>query len=182
VRVIGNTAHSDDYATATTTPCLALRQVERRRRLGWTPDADTLLELTAGKGDGEARYAGRGMDGSQFKRESLGLRFEKSNIGEVLDKLEAQVYYNYADHVMDNYTLRTPSGTGMMAGPCASNVDRRTLGARIKATWRWADVQLISGLDAQTNEHRQRSGMGIDTYKDLPWTKDADFHNYGAFG
>jgi iron complex outermembrane receptor protein len=44
--------------------------------VGWTPDADTLLELTAGKGDGEARYAGRGMDGSQFKRESLGLRFE----------------------------------------------------------------------------------------------------------
>ena len=75
----------------------------------------------------------------------------------VLDKLEAQVYYNYADHVMDNYTLRTPSGTGMMAGPMASNVDRRTLGARIKGTWRWADVQLISGIDAQTNEHRQRS-------------------------
>ncbi|MCP5640034.1 TonB-dependent copper receptor, partial [Klebsiella pneumoniae] len=60
--------------------------------LGWTPDQDTLLELTAGKGDGEARYAGRGMDGSQFKRESLGLRFEKSNLGEVLDKVEAQVY------------------------------------------------------------------------------------------
>jgi iron complex outermembrane receptor protein len=25
----------------------------------------------------------------------------------VLDKVEAQVYYNYADHVMDNYSLRT---------------------------------------------------------------------------
>ena len=122
------------------------------------------------------------MDGSQYKRESLGLRFEKSNIGDVLDKIEAQVYYNYADHVMDNYTLRTPSGTGMMAGPMASNVDRRTLGARIKATWRWADYQLISGIDAQTNEHRKRSGMGIDTYKDQNWSKDADFHNYGAFG
>ena len=118
---------------------------------------------------------------AQFKRESLGLRFEKSNIGDVLDKVEAQIYYNYADHVMDNYTLRTPSGTGMMAGPMASNVDRRTLGARIKATWRWADVQLISGIDAQTNEHRQRSAMGIDTYKDLPRNKDADFHNYGVF-
>ena len=121
------------------------------------------------------------MDGSQFLRESLGLRVEKSNITDVLEKLEAQVYYNYADHVMDNYTLRTPSGTGMMAGPMASNVDRRTLGARIKATWRWADIQLITGLDAQTNEHRQRSGMGIDTYKDQPFTKDADFHNYGVF-
>lgn len=182
VRVIGNTAHSDDYRDGNN-DIVASRYDKWNGdvALGWTPDADTLIELTAGKGDGEARYAGRGMDGSQFLRESLGLRFEKSNISEVLEKLEAQVYYNYADHVMDNYTLRTPSGTGMMAGPMASNVDRRTLGARIKATWRWADVQLITGLDAQTNEHRQRSSMGIDTYKDLPYSKDADFHNYGVF-
>ncbi|MGY3640313.1 MULTISPECIES: TonB-dependent copper receptor [Pseudomonas] len=182
VRVIGNTAHSDDYRDGNN-DIVASRYDKWNGdiALGWTPDADTLIELTAGKGDGQARYAGRGMDGSQFLRESLGLRLEKSNISEVLEKLEAQVYYNYADHVMDNYTLRTPSGTGMMAGPMASNVDRRTLGARIKATWRWADVQLITGLDAQTNEHRQRSSMGIDTYKDVPYSKDADFHNYGVF-
>ena len=183
VRVIGNTAHSDDYkdGNGDTVPS-RYDKWNGDIALGWTPDADTLLELTAGKGDGEARSAGRGMDGSQYKRESLGLRFEKSNLGEVLDKIEAQVYYNYADHVMDNYTLRTPSGTGMMSGPMASNVDRRTLGARIKATWLWADYQLISGIDAQTNEHRKRMGMGIDTYKDANWSKDADFHNYGAFG
>ena len=183
VRVIGNTAHSDDYKDGNndTVPS-RYDKWNGDVALGWTPNADTLLELTAGKGDGEARYAGRGMDGSQFKRESLGLRFQQSNISDVLEQIEAQVYYNYADHVMDNYTLRTPSGTGMMAGPMASNVDRRTLGARVKATWRWADLQLISGLDAQTNEHRQRSAMGIDTYKDLPYTKDADFHNYGVFG
>lgn len=183
VRVIGNTAHADDYRDGNndTVPS-RYDKWNGDVALGWTPTPDTLLELTAGKGDGEARYAGRGMDGSQFKRESLGLRFEQTNLSDVLEKLEAQVYYNYADHVMDNYTLRTPSGTGMMAGPMASNVDRRTLGARVKATWRWADLQLISGLDAQTNEHRQRSAMGVDAYKDVPRTKDADFHNYGVFG
>jgi iron complex outermembrane receptor protein len=182
VRVIGNTAQADDYKDGNNdTVASRYDKWNGDVALGWTPDTDTLLELTAGKGDGEARYAGRSMDGSQFKRESLGLRFEKSNISDVLEQLEAQVYYNYADHVMDNYTLRTPSGTGMMASPMASNVDRRTLGARVKATWRWADVQLISGIDAQTNEHRQRSAMGIDTYKDQPYTKDADFHNYGVF-
>ncbi|MFC0338074.1 iron complex outermembrane recepter protein [Kushneria avicenniae] len=36
--------------------------------LGLTPDDDTWLELNAGRGNGEARYAGRGMDGSQFLR------------------------------------------------------------------------------------------------------------------
>ncbi|MBH3357229.1 TonB-dependent copper receptor [Pseudomonas guariconensis] len=181
-RFVGNQSRSDDYddGHGDTVPS-RWDKWNGDVALGWTPDADTLLELTAGKGDGEARYAGRGMDGSQFKRESLGLRFEKSNLGEVLDKVEAQVYYNYADHVMDNYSLRTPSGSGMMGMPMVSNVDRRTLGARVKATWRWADVQLLSGLDAQTNEHRKRGGMGIDAHKGQPWTKDADFHNYGVF-
>ncbi|MFJ3261196.1 TonB-dependent copper receptor [Pseudomonas sp. NPDC086581] len=183
VRVTGNKSQSDDYEDGggNTVPS-RWNKWNGDVAVGWTPDADTLVELTAGKGDGEARYAGRGMDGSQFKRESLGLRFEKSNIGEVLDKLEAQVYYNYADHVMDNYSLRTPSGTGMMAGPMASNVDRRTLGGRLAATWRWDDFKLITGVDAQTNEHRERSGMGINTYDEQPWDKDAVFHNYGAFG
>lgn len=83
--------------------------------LGWTPDKDTWLELTAGQGDGEARYAGRSMDGSQFKRESLGMRFEKSNIGDVFDKFEASTYYNYADHIMDNFSLRSP-GSMLMSG------------------------------------------------------------------
>ncbi|MCO7622624.1 TonB-dependent copper receptor [Pseudomonas guariconensis] len=181
-RFVGNQSRSDDYddGHGDTVPS-RWDKWNGDVALGWTPDADTLLELTAGKGDGEARYAGRGMDGSQFKRESLGLRFEKSNLGEVLEKVEAQVYYNYADHVMDNYSLRTPSGSGMMGMPMVSNVDRRTLGARVKATWRWADVQLVSGLDAQTNEHRKRGGMGIDAHKGQPWTKDADFHNYGVF-
>ncbi|MEF9897319.1 MAG: TonB-dependent copper receptor [Pseudomonas sp.] len=183
VRFVGNQSHSDDYedGNGDTVPS-RWDKWNGDVALGWTPDADTLVELTAGKGDGEARYAGRGMDGSQFKRESLGLRVEKSNIGEVWDKLEAQVYYNYADHVMDNYSLRTPSGMGMMGSPMVSNVDRRTLGGRIKGTWRWSDLQLIAGVDAQTNEHRQRGGMGIDVHKDMAWTKDADFHNYGAFG
>lgn len=181
-RFVGNQSRSDDYddGHGDTVPS-RWDKWNGDVALGWTPDADTLLELTAGKGDGEARYAGRGMDGSQFKRESLGLRFEKSNLGEALDKVEAQVYYNYADHVMDNYSLRTPSGSGMIGMPMVSNVDRRTLGARVKATWRWADVQLVSGLDAQTNEHRKRGGMGIDAHKGQPWTKDADFHNYGVF-
>ncbi|MFB4391522.1 MULTISPECIES: TonB-dependent copper receptor [unclassified Pseudomonas] len=181
-RFVGNQSRSDDYQDGNGDDVPSRwDKWNGDVTLGWTPDADTLLELTAGKGDGEARYAGRGMDGSQFKRESLGLRFEKSNFGEVLDTLEAQVYYNYADHVMDNYSLRTPSGSGMMGMPMVSNVDRRTLGARIKATWRWADVQWVSGLDAQTNEHRKRGGMGIDAHKGQPWSKDADFHNYGLF-
>lgn len=150
--------------------------------LGWTPDEDTWVELSGGRGDGEARYAGRGMDGARFLRESLALRAERSHLSETLEKVEAQLYYNYADHVMDNYSLRRPSGSGMMAGPMAANVDRRTLGGRLAATWRWDDLQLVAGADGQANEHRQRSAMGEGTYDRVPYDKDADFHTYGAFG
>lgn len=145
--------------------------------LGWTPDADTLLELTAGQGDGEARYAGRSMDGSRFKRESLGMRVEKSSPGEVFDKFEANVYYNYANHIMDNYSLRTPGGgMGMDMGmvmPMAMQLDRRTLGGRTMGTWLWSEVELRSGLDTQHNTHRSKEDTG--------WQEDARFHDYGAF-
>ncbi|NNS10135.1 TonB-dependent copper receptor [Erwinia sp. JH02] len=157
--------------------------------VGWTPDTDTLLELSAGKGDGEARYAGRSMDGSQFKRESLGMRFEKSNIGEVFDKFEASAYYNYANHIMDNYSLRSPgsssmggmsSGMGMGSSmnmsdssSMAMQLDRRTVGGRMMGTWLWQEFQLQSGADLQTNTHRSKDDSG--------WVKDARFHDYGVF-
>lgn len=156
--------------------------------LGWTPDDDTLMELTAGKSDGEARYAGRGMDGSQFKRESLGARFEKSNISDVFDKFEANIYYNYANHIMDNYSLRSPSmgmsGGGMgssmgmapimsMSMPMAMQLDRRTVGGRMMGTWMWSDYELRSGADTQRNTHRSKQDSG--------WDQDAEFHDYGLF-
>jgi iron complex outermembrane receptor protein len=53
------------------------------------------------------RYGGRSMDGTQFRRDSWGLRFEKQHLTPWLAKLEAQIYRNQADHVMDNFTLRT---------------------------------------------------------------------------
>ncbi|MBB1174907.1 TonB-dependent copper receptor, partial [Klebsiella pneumoniae] len=137
-------------------------------------DNDTLLEVTMGRGNGEARYAGRSMDGSQFKRESFGLRFEKRNLGGLLDKLEAQLYYNYADHVMDNYTLRTPDPHGMMPMAMASDVDRATWGGRIAGTWNLApDLGLVTGLDFQQSRHRSRSGTDTVSYRSQNWVKDA---------
>lgn len=187
LRVIGNRSHSGDYANGDGDSIPSRwDKWNGDMALGWTPDADTLIELSAGRGDGEARYAGRGMDGSQFERESLGLRVERESLGGVLDKVEAKLYYNYADHIMDNFRLRTPDPSSMMAMPMASQVDRRTLGARLAATWKWHEVELIGGLDAQRSEHRARrssySMMGGYTDADrYPWNKDALMHNYGVF-
>ena len=139
---MANSSQADDYADGNGDTAVADKW-NTDVALGWTPDEDTLVEFTAGRGDGFARYAGRGMDGSQFQRESLGLRFEKTNIGELLWP-EAQVYYNYADHIMDNYSLRDFVPSMMMPNPTLSRVDRRTLGGRLVGT-QWTDVELKAG-------------------------------------
>jgi len=80
VRVNGNRSESGDYrdGNGEVVPS-RWRKWNADAAIGWTPDADTVLELNAGTGDALARYAGRGMDGAAFKRSSYGLRFERGN-------------------------------------------------------------------------------------------------------
>lgn len=151
--------------------------------LGWTPDKDTRLEFSAIRSDGEAAYADRSMDGSKFDRTNYGLKFEKANIGGLLDKVEAQVYYNYVDHVMDNYKLR-PLPTGTMA--MASNPDRKTTGGRLAfSLLPGSQTQLVLGADWQKNIHTlRRSGTGgefVNSYKNQDRVEDANFDQYGLF-
>lgn len=182
VRVNGNRSESDDYrdGNGDVVPS-RWRKWNADAAIGWTPDADTVLEVSAGTGDAIARYAGRGMDGAAFKRESYGMRFEKHNLPGAWDKLEANLYYNSADHLMDNYTLRTPNPYSSMPMPMASNVERRTSGGRVAGEWRWQDVAVVAGIDAQESRHRARNGMGRGTWKQQPWKRDADFSNQGIF-
>lgn len=149
--------------------------------LGWTPDEDTLLEARVGAGDGRARYAARGMDGTRFERRSLGLRFEKRGLAGPLDALQASAYDNLADHVMDNYSMRDPDPAGPMSMPMGSNVDRRTQGGRVALDWHWERLALTVGADAQLSRHRERTAPGKGAYHALPWAPNADMRNVGVF-
>ncbi|WP_241591961.1 TonB-dependent copper receptor [Rosenbergiella epipactidis] len=172
LRLTGNHAQSNDYQDGD-----GHRVPSKWKKwnsdiaIGWTPDDDTLLELTAGQGNGNARYAGRGMDGSQFKRQSLGLTFKKENISETFTELTSHLYYNNADHVMDNFSLRHPMAG--MTMPMRSEVGRKTLGGRVMGTWQGDAAELRSGVDMQHNSHRRKfSGA---------WREDASFSDYGVF-
>ncbi|MCU9955104.1 TonB-dependent copper receptor [Burkholderia sp. BKH01] len=183
-RVTANHAHSQDYqdGNGNTVPS-QWDKWNADAALGWTPDDHTRVELTAGTGDGYAKYAGRGMDGAHFRRETFGLSFDKRHLGDVLDRIEARVYYNEADHVMDNYTLRQPDPTSSMPMRMASEVRRRTFGARAAATFRFGDdFKLVTGVDAQSNRLDSRSAMGRQNYGDQPWDAQATMWNAGAFG
>ncbi|MFW1852374.1 TonB-dependent copper receptor [Acinetobacter guillouiae] len=154
--------------------------------LGWTPDEDTWVELTGGKADGEAEYAGRTMDGSQFARESLGLRVEKKNLSPVIKKLEGQVNYSYNDHIMDNYSLRKPSPElvmnnkhEMVLNHSDMEVTRRTLNSRLAMTSEWDKLSLITGIDSQFNKH---GGDMVSPTMNMPFAINMKFQSYGAFG
>lgn len=158
--------------------------------LGWTPDEDTWLELKGGKADAEVAYAGRGMDGSQFKRDSLGLKFEKKNLNDVIKQVDAQVDYSYNDHIMDNFSLRTPpmmtmghgSMSHMMPNPMEMQVTRRSLNARATMTTEWDKLSLITGVDSQLNKHGKNMIMFAMPSMNTPSYMDMKFQSYGAFG
>jgi len=183
VRVVGNRSEQDDYEDGDG------RRVPSRWKkwntdveAGWTPAADTRLAATFGSGDGEARYGGRGMDGTQFKRDSAGLRFERGGFSGPLARVEASVYYNRADHVMDNFRLRDPDPTGPMPMPMEARLDRRTIGGRVATTWRLGAWDVVAGLDQQTSRHRNHEAidmMGIGG--PARWVPDARFDDTGAF-
>ncbi|ENX40839.1 TonB-dependent copper receptor [Acinetobacter courvalinii] len=147
--------------------------------LGWKPTADSWLELRAGKGDGEAAYAGRGMDGSQFKRESLGLHAEQKNLTDVIKKVEAQVDYSYNNHIMDNFRLRTPPSA--MPGKMEMEVARRTLNTRLAVTTDWNKFSVVSGVDTQHNKHGGNMIMYAMPDHNEPFSNDLKFQSYGAF-
>jgi iron complex outermembrane receptor protein len=188
-RIIANHAHSQDYqdGDGNTVPS-QWDKWNTDAAIGITPDANTRIELSAGTGDGYAKYAGRGMDGVHFRRETFGLRLDKQHINKVIERIEAQVYYNEADHVMDNYTLRAPDPSSSMTMPMASEVRRRTTGGRIAFTLNLAQpLTLVTGIDAQTNKLDSRSAMAMMgassvDYGSKPWLANTTLWNVGAFG
>lgn len=143
--------------------------------LGWTPDDDTLVELSAAQSDGEAAYADRAMDGTRFRREATALRVEKKHVNALVESLALGAYTSGVDHVMDDQELRAPGTMGY------SNLLRDTDGGRVSAGLRVAAPTLLTvGADLQQDSHRARSampGMPYSAFRD-----DADFAQYGVFG
>lgn len=153
--------------------------------LGWTPEEHTRVSLRASESRASAAYADRSMDGSRFDRSHLGLSLDRRALSPLVQRVEAQAYVNAVDHVMDNFSLRTPPANP--AQRMASNPDRHTSGGRLAATLRPDDRHLlVLGLDQQSHVHTVRnSGMGgelASPYEARPRLEDARFDNLGVYG
>ncbi len=153
-------------------------------KAGWNIDASTRLSVDAVGSRAEAAYADRGMDGVKFDREGYGVKFEKDNLSPLLARLSAQAYYNYIDHVMDNYSLRTKAPGAFMV----NNPDRETQGLRLAADLALSDATLLKlGADWQGNDHTLRTAMGgtqalADAYVNKARVLDMQTNITGLYG
>lgn len=180
-RLIGTRSHADNYQDGDGTTAHSFYTRWSGTAIGgWTPDDDTRVEISADRSDGEAAYADRGMDGVKFDRTGYGARYVQGNVSERIEKIDAKVYHNYVDHVMDNYSLRTPA---MMKS--VSNPDRTTDGARVAMQLNLGAAAFTTvGVDHQANDHTIRSVMMSPTIPDITTrarNTDASFKNTGVF-
>ncbi len=153
--------------------------------LGWTPNESSGLEFAITQSDGKAAYADRGMDGVAFDRSSYSLRYRADQLDNSFRSIDAQVYYNYVDHVMDNFSLREFMPSMMMSMPMVSNPDRLTTGGSLKLQLdRWQAIDSTVGIDTQSNEHSVRSAMGsmADNYTSISRSRTGEFDQVGVFG
>ncbi len=184
VQASGTRSHADDYSDGNGAAVHSFyTRWSGNAAVGWTPDQATVLELSAAKSDGEAAYADRSMDGRQFARDNVALRFDRLMTWSLVRRVEAQSYYNYIDHVMDNFSLRPP-GTMFMV----NNPDRATYGGRVAATLSVdRPTSVVVGSDVQRNVHtfRGASKMSASTadqaYLAAPRTEDMRFLQIGLF-
>lgn len=146
----------------------------------WTPDHDTTLEFSAVGSEAEVAYADRSMDGVKFDRQGYGLKFEKRMLTPLVQKLTAQVNYNYIDHVMDNFSQRALTGMAMLNNP-----DRETWSARVSTDLALSAEDLLTlGVSWQANEHtlRKANGKLAYDYEALPRIGDMKSDQIGLFG
>lgn len=184
-RINATSATSSDYKDGSGTRIhSAYERWSGQTTFGYTPNEDTILSISIGVSDGEAAYADRAMDGVKFARESIGVRYAQRNVSPLIAELTGQFFYNYIDHVMDNYSLREFSSTMMMPNQAASNPDRRTRGGRLSAVLEPSNLQRLElGVDTQLNAHRVRNSMNqaMMPYETMAFMKDADFTQVGVF-
>ncbi|WP_163577150.1 TonB-dependent copper receptor [Halomonas faecis] len=175
VRLIGTLSEQDDYQDGDGHDVHSqYNRWSGTAIVGWTPDADTRIELAVDRSDAEAAYDDRGMDGTEFDRTGYTLSLARRNLTPWLAEVEALFYYNDIDHVMDNFRLREPPGMRM-----ASNPDRRTQGGRLAAEVLLGEsTSLSTGFDYVENRHRWR---GTTDWRNQPRTERAEFTDYGAF-
>lgn len=182
-RITGTNSAANDYRDGDNNKVHSeYHRYSANAAIGFTPDADTGLELAAAYSDGEAAYADRGMDGIEFKRENVALRFEKKNLSPLLQKISLNLSHNDIDHLMDDYTLRAFNPANFMGW---ARLQHRTTDGKLSGVFNITDrTEATIGSNFQYNVHSKGAGGGAGMMQmtAAAMADDSTFRNIGIFG
>jgi iron complex outermembrane receptor protein len=151
VRFIGSRMKSGNYEDGDGDDVRsAYKETSGTAILGYTPNDDTLLELSVERQETrDLLFAGAGMDSPLADNDTYRLKFKTSDLSGALSSLKAEIYRSEVEHVMDNYTLRTPANPMMlMRAPSSSD----TTGGRLVAEVDSSLGEWKLGIDFQDND------------------------------
>lgn len=128
--------------------------------IGWTPVKGSSLSISTERMEStNVLFAGAGMDGVYDGSTTYRLKGEHAfQDAGPLQKISFTAYKTLVDHLMDNFSLRTPT-TMKMATPSTSN----TYGGTVSLDWTVRGVQVTSGIDHRTNTRDATSYTGMAT-------------------
>lgn len=142
---------------------------------------ETVLSVQAGQSEGEAAYADRGMDGSQFDRDYVLVKLNQYHLTDWWRSSEWQLSTSRVDHVMDNVTLRD---AGWLGAAQAMNPRRANDKLRWHNQLEWGAHQVSVGIDAEKDRHQSRMSMNErhESYQNKPWEDTALVERQGIYG
>ncbi len=151
--------------------------------LGWTPSNTSRAEISyeATRAD-DVTYAGSGMDTPFTNHDAYRLKIKHGLSGGVIQQIEGQISYSTVDHLMDNYSLRSPSAAAMyMRAPSTSD----TLSGRLDFAAAHGDFMSNFGIDYQSNKRdaiRYRGTVGAVTNTQSYLWPDVTISSAGLYG
>jgi len=137
----------------------AYEELSGTLELGWRPDEFTILTLSEEVSRSrDVLFAGAGMDTPESDYSTTRFSMERAIDDDVLRRIDVSTFGSFADHLMDNYSLRS---FGAMTMKTDSTSD--TLGGRVAADLDVNDIDLTAGVDFQHNTRNATRFRGTTT-------------------
>ena len=183
-RVIANHSTGENYEDGNGNSVrAAYRENTGNLVLGWTPDNETRVEIgyEATNAD-DVLYAGAGMDTPYTRHDAYRLKLNRGLSAGAVQEVTGQISYSAVDHLMDNYSFRTPAmATMYMRAPSTSD----TWSGRLDFAAVQGDFLTNFGIDYQDNGRdavRYRGTIGnVNTTQSYLWP-DVTIRTVGLYG
>lgn len=147
--------------------------------IGWTPDKDSVIELSYGDSSGSAEYADRSNKARTIDNENITLLAKTAIDHEMLKAIELQLYGNENDHIMDSFDRPV---TDINKLPTGANPRRTNVGGHL-----WFDMELADnwssmiGVDYLDSVQDMRLGKSLDELKAAQYSDIFSKENLGIF-